>query len=285
MKKFRAFRNNEEAVAGIIVAVLLIGLATTFLSVLQTIYIPDWMEQREAEHLEEVSKQFTDLKFAFDILCNTENDLPVTTTIPLGSKEMAIPFLSTMKGFGTIQIIPSSYSISIENDSRTNDYSIGAIKYTSKNSYFLNIDYILETGALISSQSTGNMMSVNPAVIINNTADVNISFYLMDMIDTDGKNYASGYGNYPIRLQYQDKELKEIEDINSIVINTDFLNSWHIFMNNIFQDSGLDYGPTNDFIITENEEEITIDFNAALNVNLLIKKYDLEAQIGPGWIK
>lgn len=285
MRRFRAIRKNEEAVAGIVVAVLLIGLATTFLSVLQTIYIPDWMEQREAEHIEDVGKQFTDLKFAFDILCNTENELPITTTIPLGSKEIAIPFLSSMKSFGTIQVIPSSYMISIENDSRTNDYSIGSIKYLSKNSYFINIDFILESGALITSQSAGNMMSVNPTVLINYTSDVNISFYIIDVIDTEGKNYASGYGNYPLRLQYQDKNYWEILDVNSITINSDHLNSWHIFFNNTMQDAGLTYGPANDFTITENEVELTIDFNAALNVNLFVNKYDLEAQIGPGWVK
>ena len=71
LKKF-TFNNNNEGAAGIIVAVMLIGLLFTFLSVIQLSYIPNWSEEREAEHMEKVADQFTQLKFAVDVLSTIE---------------------------------------------------------------------------------------------------------------------------------------------------------------------------------------------------------------------
>ena len=84
--KFCRLQSNNEGAAGIIVAVMLIGLFFTFLSVIQLTYIPDWSEEREAEHMEKVAEQFTQLKFAVDVLSTIEQSgNKITTAITLGT--------------------------------------------------------------------------------------------------------------------------------------------------------------------------------------------------------
>ena len=50
--KIYKLQNNNQGVASIVVAVLLIGLLFTFLSYIQMNQIPDWTEEREAEREE-----------------------------------------------------------------------------------------------------------------------------------------------------------------------------------------------------------------------------------------
>ena len=66
--KIYTLQNNSEGAASVVVAVLLIGLFFTFLANIQSNQIPDWTEEREAEHMEKVANQFTHLKFAVDML-------------------------------------------------------------------------------------------------------------------------------------------------------------------------------------------------------------------------
>ena len=54
---------KKLAVAGVIEALLLVALASIILSTIQLVYIPQMMEEREAEHMDEVSNQFSSLKF------------------------------------------------------------------------------------------------------------------------------------------------------------------------------------------------------------------------------
>jgi len=46
----RSLKTRNEAVAGIVVAVMIVGLVLAVVSIIQTIYVPKWMETREAEH-------------------------------------------------------------------------------------------------------------------------------------------------------------------------------------------------------------------------------------------
>ena len=61
------------------------------------------------------------------------------------------------------------------------------------------------------------------------------------------------------------------------------MQAWHNFFNDTLSSSGLTYGASNDFVIIENNNEITIDFNNALSVDITLIITDINIQIGPGW--
>ena len=62
----RRLKCSNEGVVGIVVAVLLIGLLVSVVSLIQYQYVPKWMEEKEAEHMNDVLNQFSQLKFAID---------------------------------------------------------------------------------------------------------------------------------------------------------------------------------------------------------------------------
>ena len=59
----RKIKKMDGAVVGIIATFLITGLIVIVISLIQTVYIPKWMEQTEADHMEVVSDQFSQLKF------------------------------------------------------------------------------------------------------------------------------------------------------------------------------------------------------------------------------
>ena len=100
----RKFIKSNSGVVGIVVAVLLIGLLVSVVSLVQLVYVPKWMKQKEAEHMQEVAAQFSHLKFAIDTQSYGEqSDTPIGTSITLGSPEMQ--FLLSAKSYGNLEIL------------------------------------------------------------------------------------------------------------------------------------------------------------------------------------
>ena len=84
---------NKQAQVGIIVAILVVTLLASVLITIQVYYIPKWMKEREAEHMDVVANQFANLKYSLDLLAAERTSSPLTNTITLGSKEFHILFL------------------------------------------------------------------------------------------------------------------------------------------------------------------------------------------------
>ena len=53
--KHRKFGTHTQAVAGVIEALLMVALVSVVISIIQLVYIPQVMEQKEAEHMDQVS--------------------------------------------------------------------------------------------------------------------------------------------------------------------------------------------------------------------------------------
>lgn len=293
MKKFCRFlnilNNKDDAVVGVIVAVLLVGLVLAITLLLQSVFVPNWMEQLEAEHMDEVTDQFALLKFAVDLQSATEKNIPITTSITLGNKEL--PYLASSRSFGFLRIASDECTITITNATESVIISPGIIKYSSSNSYFLDRSFIYEAGAIISSQAEGSVMSILPNFFVNHDKvldRVNISFALTNIIGVGGKKSVSGYGTYPIRTNFSRSNATVIADIEKINITTGYPNAWHMFINSTLLRSDLDYGAGNDFWITSTNDSITVNFNsppASPKVDIFLDIFDIIAQIAPGWIE
>jgi len=284
--KIFTLKNNNEGAAGIIVAVMLIGLIFTFLSVIQLSYIPDWSEEREAEHMEKVADQFTQLKFAVDVLSTIEKSgNKITTSITLGTDEIPLPlFLKSEKSFGYLRILTDDCSVNItDTNPILYSYQIGSIRYSSRNSRYIDIDYIYEAGGVIASQQLGNTMYIMPYFSVDYASSVDITYDIVNFIETTGKKYTTGHGNTQVQLEYVIKNTNTINNVDEITINTHYMPAWHNFLNSTLSSSGLIYGVGNDFIIIENDDEITIDFDNALSVDITLNIIDINIQIGPGW--
>jgi len=284
----RKIKNSDEGVVGIVVAVLLIGLLVSVVSLVQTVYVPKWMEQKESEHMDEVSSQFAHLKYAIDTHSATkQKNNPISASITLGSGEL--PYLMSVRAFGQLEVLGNVYNITItKNDTINFPFQIGAIKYSSSNAYFIDQSYIFECGAVILSQSIGNAVFIRPSFSVQYEKNVTIFFNIVN-ISTIGKKggSVSGYGMYPIQTEFlRAEEFSEIKDISNITIGTGYVNAWHSFLNGTLIKSGLNhYGYGTNYSIFTNDDKVIVEFDDSITVNLHLKYIEIGAQIAPGWIE
>ncbi len=284
MIQMKKMKNSDDAVVGIVATFLIVGLIVTVISMIQAVYVPEWMEQTEADHMEVVADQFSQLKFAIDTQSAIkEPHTPISTSITLGNKEL--PFLTSSRAYGSLDILSDECVVTITNDSGSVSYPLGVIKYSSANAYFLNQAYICEAGAVILSQSQGNTMSIKPAFSVSYGADINISFTILNISTIGEKRSIGGYGTYPIQTEFSDNDTTVFPDVKNITIDTNYQNAWQKFINNTLINSGLNhhsYGA--DFSISVDDDSMILKFNNSITVNLKLKYVTINAQIAPGWI-
>jgi hypothetical protein len=265
-------RKSNNAVVGVVTAVLIIGLIVAVVSLIQTVYIPKIMEQREAEHMDKVSEQFTYLTSVIDgQAADQSKNMPVATSVTLGSKEL--PYMLSIKAFGTLQILDNTRYINITLSTGTvKSFPIGVISYSSINGYFLDQTYTYEAGAMIVSQTEGNLMMVRPSFFINSTTGT-LEFDIVNISSVGHKTVASGFGTYPIQTEFY-SAYNDTFTVTSITITTPLSNAWYVFM-----DSLLD----NQYALNDNGHSLII--TPASPITLSVKIIDIRAQIGPGWVE
>jgi hypothetical protein len=291
-------KTTDSAVVGIVTAILIIGLAITVIAIVQTVYIPKIMEQREAEHMEVVAEQFASLTSVIDgQAADGRKSIPIASFITLGNKEL--PFLVSSKAFGTLEILENSCTITVTNKSQTSIFPIGAIAYSSANAYYLDQSYTYEVGAMIVSQTQGNMMMIRPGFFVDynesNDPPLTITFDVVNISCVGNKTIASGFGTYPIQTEFH-KISRNITfyNVSSINISSPFSNAWFIFVNNSLIRAGLNSEGLgyDQFTLTKTAQAVQLDFpclysdpNDCLAINIIFKIIEIQAQIGPGWVE
>ena len=267
---------NNRAVAGVVEAVLLIALVAVIISMIQVIYIPQIMEQRESDHMDQVANQFSHLKSVIDLQAMMEVDNPISTTITLGSAE--IPYFVTARAFGQVNIFDDNGYIRVDNGSFNQSIcDLTSIKFQSHNSYFLDQSYIIEGGSLIVNQSNGETVLVKPSLSIDNLTDeINIRYTIPVIYSMEGKNSTSGYKTCSIRTNYSysDSDWIGVLNVSRINISTEHSSAWYDIAKNVLE---------NNVNIDKNKDcvKITKDIK---EINFYYKRAYIYGQISPGWI-
>ena len=282
MKKIRK-KTNDYAVVGIVTAILLIGLIATVISIIQVVYVPNIMEQREAEHMDKVEEQFASLTSIIDVQAADERaGIPIASFVTLGGREL--PFFVSSKSFGTLEILDNSSVITIQN---TSSFQIGRITYSSINAYYLDQSYSYEAGAMIVSQSQGSSMLVRPSFFVDfdhSKSIVNITFNVVNISSIGRKAMMSGFGTSPIQTEFL-RISKNItfSNVTEITIWSPYSNAWLIFINHTLMNAGLNQDGNPHFLLTDMGQAVYVHFLS--NVNIFLKIVEIKAQVGPGWIE
>jgi len=86
-----------------------------------------------------------------------------------------------------------------------------------------------------------------------------------------------------IQTEYSGNNSFGFENIKSLVIMTDYINSWTMFCkNSLFRNKLV---LSEDYSLDEIEGGIRINFNDPSNIDLFVNVVNIDAQIGPGWIE
>jgi hypothetical protein len=278
-------KKKDEAVAGIVVAVMIVGLVLAVISIIQTIYVPKWMESREAEHMGVVSDQFSQLKSAVDTQIALKGNTPISSSITLGSRELG--FFISNKAFGRLALISNGWAYRITRTvGDTYEDNYGILRYTSENAYYLNQAYNYEIGGLILNQTQGAVFIIKPefsAVYNASNRQANLSLTCIDLVPNDEKTSISGYGTYPVRTEYITSTNNTITFVGSLAVITPYPTIWFNFLNSTLSDANL--VKNTDYTITKTTNQVTVTFNypPLTNIILNLEKIQISAQITPGW--
>ncbi len=291
--KLKKRYHSTYAVSGVIEALLLVALATIVISTIQLTYIPQVMNDREAQHMDEVSNQFSHFKAVIDIQAITQSTAPISSPLTLGSTKL--PYFITQISTGDVSIKDDQITLVITPGLAGLD--MGTITYTANNLYYKNsgedVKFILEAGGIIRGQQSGsswlNNMLVDPIISIDNSSSITIDFTFYNIIGVEGKNYTEHPGfqnNVPgkcfIRTNFSHSTTySTFNDITSIKIYTDYTNAWNNSLHRVF-------GNTVDIVEvpSENPVYVYITPNVAIGktVNVDLEIIDIQAQTGPGWV-
>jgi cell division protein FtsL len=255
--------NSDDAVVGIVITVLLIGLVMSVIVMLNTVYVPQWLEESEAAHMEEVSDQFTQLKYALDIQSLVNDSTVMTTSVKLGTRE--IPFFNSGRTFGSLIIDDDSFNMTIErwNDTVPTSIVTDSIKFSSGNSHFVNQQYIYEAGSLILAQDDANIVYGKPSIFVNGFGNNStITFVIVNISGVSGKTSVSGYGIYPIYTQVLSTyptyaEYESIYNVTKITIRTKYANSWNKTIASVFN---IEHFNESHYSLTEFSDRVEIEF-------------------------
>jgi len=290
--KLRKLKDSDNAVVGIVAAFLIVGLVVSVLAVVQTQYVPQWMKEKEANHMNIVADQFAQLKYAMDIHSTSkEKNTPITSTITLGSKEM--PYMLSTRAYGHLEILQGDFNITLDPRDELLDevlYELGMIKYSSYNAYYINQEFIYQAGAVILKQDLGNITYIKPSFSVDFLENVTINFKIIDVATVGNKDKSEqGFGPAPIQTEFiSTTNTYEVQNISNMSINTSYTNAWHQFLNNTLRKAYLNYnGYATNYSIEVNDEEgfVKVEFHDTVTVNFEVEVVKIGAQIAPGWVE
>jgi len=292
--KIKNLLRSNHAVAGVIEALLLIALVAIILSIIQLNYVPQIMEQKEAEHMDEVANQFSYLKSVIDLQIMTEKDVPISSPVTLGSREL--PYFVSTKSYGQINIIgeddAGDSNISISTATSSTDIALTSIKYTAFNAYYLggsDLLYVIEGGNIFLKQSEGGTVLVQPIISVSTSSNtITINYTIPSFKSISGKKSTSGYKDCFIRTNYTKTSYSSFTDVESISIYSDYLEAWNQSLNDT--DAGLLWKYYDTGFVTiglddpTSPQSIVIAPVAGKTVDLELTIVEIGAQTGPGII-
>lgn len=257
MKKLKKSQIHSDTggVVGIVATVLIIGLLITFVGIIKTVHVPNWVEQKEAQHMNDVQTQFTQLKYTLDLLALFGKNIEISNYVTLGSEEL--PFFNNGRTYDTLSISSRDFQINFTNATDSFSFPLSDIVFSSKNNYFVNQILCLEAGTLILSQPPKSILLAPPLHSISNFTNVSLSFF--NITGLNDKGFVSGYGTYVLSSEFIGRERHMIDNVTEIRITSKYPEAWSILFNSSsFLNSGLNYS------ITHSSDTVNITFNEFL---------------------
>jgi len=192
----RDIRGDEKGVASTVGTIMALLVFLTFLSLIVNQYVPVWMKDSEASHMNGALGQFGGIKGAIDLQIlsaqaakiSGTHYIPVTSSsaVSLGVDGVPIFAASTL---GTLQSYPDAGPFTVTFDylirgvsTRVQEQSNGSVELDVANRYYVPQKIAYENGAVIRYQSDGQVIRAQPTFSVlktNNTLDV--SFGLVSL--------------------------------------------------------------------------------------------------------
>lgn len=281
LEKIR-FSRSESATATVIGAVLLLGIIFSVLVIIWVGCVPEWKNDAERSHMDNVWKDMADVKSKIDmmsiILASTPDSSKINTSNPSSSAPQLVMSVPFHMGGGSLPIIGTTKSsgilavnkdkcimsaIVIYNDSTSFPFNIscGTITYASQNHYYIDQSFSYEGGALILDQGEQPVMMLYPSIRFSKASSnqYNISINAVRIFRAlyDSPQIISSNNGCSLRLTgidyrhiYDSDEYENLSIERLILtIYTVHPDAWKQYLSKMLADAGID-----DYTLVENED-------------------------------
>ncbi len=196
----RDLRRDERGVASTVGTIMALLVFLTFLSLIVNQYVPVWMKDSEASHMNSVVGQFADVKGAVDfqvlgaLLAHNAGAIfiPSTTSTSVTLGVDGVPIFSSPTN-GVLSSFPDAgawnvsftYCILVNGActySAVAQNASGQIDLAVNNRYFTTGDIVYENGAVIRAQPDGQIIRAAPIFQATQTPkNISIAFELVNL--------------------------------------------------------------------------------------------------------
>src|SRR6266571_5803781 len=192
-------RSDKRGVASTVGTIMALLVFLTFLSLIVNQYVPVWMKDSEAAHMNSALGQFGGLKGAIDLqelaAQSAQNAgtfyIPVTASSAVGLGVDGVPIFSAST-IGTLRSFPDAGSFTVTfdyliNNVRTHvaEQSNGSIELQVANRYYTAQTIAYENGAVIRYQGDGQVVRAQPTFAVGKTNNsLDVSFGLVSLYGT-----------------------------------------------------------------------------------------------------
>ena len=192
----RVVRTDDEGVASTLGTTMALLVFLTFISLIVNQYVPAWMKESEAAHVNTVIGQFGSLKGAIDLQILAAHSaanagqiyIPVTATSAITLGVDGVPIFASSTP-ATITAFPQAGAFTVTFDyliqgvkQRIEKVSNGSVEIDVQNRYFTPQRVAYENGAVIRYQSTGQVIRGAPTFSVRNVnSALDISFTLVSL--------------------------------------------------------------------------------------------------------
>ena len=221
---------DDEGVASTIGTIMSLMIFLTFLSMFMNQYVPIWMEDNEASHMNNVEGQFANLKQSIDmqILAGLMGNYEVTLYTPITLGAQGIPMFAAPT-MGQLSTNPDqsntsasiSFVYAIDGVNYTiNPSSSGNIKLIVPNRYFVPQTIVYENDAIILTQNEGELIKAPPQLNLRKEGTrYNMAFTMISIV-SDNQTY-NGFDNRGVTTYLRSAVTTTYEDYNVFMNVTD----------------------------------------------------------------
>lgn len=252
----RRLRREEEGVASTVGTMMALLVFLMFLSLIVNQYVPVWMKDSEASHMNSALGQFSGLKGSIDLqnlaAQSAGSDyVPVTAASAVTLGVDGVPIFATPT-FGILTSNPDLGGFTVAFDylirtpsgadfpARVREQSNGSIMLNALNRYYTAQKIVYENGAVIRAQQDGQVIRAQPTFLVTETNQtIAVRF---DLISLYGRGEVTGTSTEVLnsRLFSTDVQTYDRFPGNAVIwINhtSAFGLAWYYFLNATLADS------------------------------------------------
>ena len=260
--------------AGVVGAMLMAELIVIILAMVHTEYVPAWVKENEADHMQELDNQFSQFKANVDNQILTDNtNLTLYSPFTLGNE--GVPFFAAPTS-GSLFINSFANSMVVASaDQSVHLNATGNLFFDASNREFADQKRGYEFGALLLNQTSGNaLVTTAPSFTVTNSSGVvNVTLTTVTLVGDDRS--ISGLDTEGVRTTFnvyqQDSFSWAGGDSLTITITTRFPTAWQNYYTTTL---GAALGATA-YTVNVNGYTVTVTINPVHNLDLGLAGLDV----------